>query len=69
MKPRQIAMYLLREETHSSYPEIGEKLGGRDHSTVMHAYEKIKREESEDEVTKEELVLIKEKIYTNLSAN
>ncbi|MBI2627045.1 MAG: chromosomal replication initiator protein DnaA [Parcubacteria group bacterium] len=68
VKPRQIAMYLLREETHASYPEIGEKLGGRDHSTVMHAYEKIRNEEENDEVTKQELVLIREKIYTNLSA-
>jgi chromosomal replication initiator protein len=63
VKPRQIAMFLLREETKSSFPEIGSKLGGRDHSTVIHAYEKIKREEDEDESTKQELLLIKERIY------
>ncbi|MBI2334027.1 MAG: chromosomal replication initiator protein DnaA [Chloroflexi bacterium] len=40
--PRQIAMYLLREEAKISYPQIGEVLGGRDHSTVMSAIEKIK---------------------------
>jgi len=40
--PRQIAMYLLREEAKISFPQIGEVLGGRDHSTVMSAIEKIK---------------------------
>ncbi|MEX1064091.1 MAG: chromosomal replication initiator protein DnaA [Candidatus Paceibacterota bacterium] len=63
VKPRQIAMFLLREETKSSFPEIGSKLGGRDHSTVIHAYEKIRREEEENESTKQELLLIKERIY------
>ncbi|MEK7151614.1 MAG: chromosomal replication initiator protein DnaA [Patescibacteria group bacterium] len=63
VRPRQIAMFLLREETKSSFPEIGTKLGGRDHSTVIHAYEKIKKEESGDENTKQELTLIKERLY------
>ncbi|MBM3180759.1 MAG: chromosomal replication initiator protein DnaA [Chloroflexi bacterium] len=40
--PRQIAMYLLREEAKISFPQIGETLGGRDHSTVMSAFDKIK---------------------------
>ncbi|KKP82505.1 MAG: Chromosomal replication initiator protein DnaA [Candidatus Moranbacteria bacterium GW2011_GWF1_35_5] len=44
VKPRQIAMYILRENYNSSYPQIGEKLGGRDHTTVMHACEKIKED-------------------------
>ncbi len=39
--PRQIAMYLCRKLTDSSLPKIGEKFGGRDHTTVIHAYEKI----------------------------
>jgi len=39
--PRQIAMYLCRELTGSSFPEIGQKIGNRDHSTVMYAYNKI----------------------------
>ncbi len=65
VRPRQIAMFLLREETKASFPEIGSKLGGRDHSTVIHAYEKIKKEEESEENTKQELTLIKERIYQN----
>lgn len=65
VRPRQIAMYLLREETKLSFPEIGEKLGGRDHSTVIHAYDKIKKEEDAVEATKQELVMIRERIYQN----
>lgn len=41
--PRQIAMYLARELTDSSLPRIGEEFGGRDHTTVLHAYDKIQR--------------------------
>lgn len=46
--PRQIAMYLIRELTAHSLPEIGEYFGGRDHTTVLHAYNKIAREVAED---------------------
>jgi chromosomal replication initiator protein len=42
--PRQIAIYLIREELNSSYPAIGHELGGRDHTTAMHAYNKIVHE-------------------------
>lgn len=48
IKPRQIIMYILREEYDISYPVIGDKLGGRDHTTVIHSYEKIKRELEKD---------------------
>ncbi len=44
VRPRQIAMFLLREDCSISYPLIGQKLGGRDHTTVIHSYEKIKNE-------------------------
>lgn len=46
--PRQIAMYLCRELTDWSLPKIGELFGGRDHTTVIHAYEKVNRERQED---------------------
>ena len=42
--PRQIAMFLMREETDVSLLRIGAELGGRDHSTVLHACDKINRE-------------------------
>lgn len=42
VKPRQIIMYILREDFNVSFPSIGEKLGGRDHTTVIHSCEKIK---------------------------
>ena len=46
--PRQIAMYLSRKLTNSSFPEIGSKFGGKDHSTVIHAYKKIKKQLEDD---------------------
>jgi chromosomal replication initiator protein len=39
--PRHLAMYLLREDARLSYPQIGTLMGGRDHTSVLHAYEKI----------------------------
>ncbi len=42
VRPRQLIMYILREDLHMSYPTIGTKLGGRDHTTVIHSYEKIR---------------------------
>ena len=50
--PRQIAMYLCREVANMSFPKIGSDFGDRDHSTVMHAYNKIKREVNEKNNTK-----------------
>jgi chromosomal replication initiator protein len=49
IKPRQIIMYLLREEFAVSYPAIGERLGGRDHTTVMHSCEKIRNDIEKDQ--------------------
>jgi len=42
VKPRQVVMFLLREDLDVSYPTIGQKLGGRDHTTVMHSCEKVR---------------------------
>ncbi len=48
VRPRQVIMYILREDFSVSYPTIGSKLGGRDHTTVIHSCEKVKREVIED---------------------
>jgi len=62
--PRQIGAYLLREELNLSFPKIGEELGGRDHTTIMHACEKIVRESNQNKSLKNDISLIKEKIYS-----
>jgi len=62
--PRQIAMYLMRKEINASYPSIGQELGGRDHTTAMHAYNKIERECQEDEKIKQHIDSIKQVIYS-----
>jgi chromosomal replication initiator protein len=63
VKPRQIAMYLMRREIKSSFPSIGSWLGGRDHTTAMHAHEKISKEIENDKVIEQEIQLIVERIY------
>lgn len=63
VKPRQVAMYLLREELKGSFPFIGRKFGGKDHTTAIHAHNKIIRELERDEGLTEEISLIKEQIY------
>ncbi|MGE6630730.1 chromosomal replication initiator protein DnaA [Bacillus sp. NPDC077027] len=60
--PRQIAMYLSREMTDSSLPKIGEEFGGRDHTTVIHAHEKISRLIVEDEQLQQHVKEIKEQL-------
>jgi chromosomal replication initiator protein len=55
VKPRQLIMYLLREDYNMPYPTIGQKLGGRDHTTVIHSYEKIKRELKDDSGLEQEI--------------
>lgn len=60
--PRQIAMYLCREMTDSSLPKIGEYFGGRDHTTVLHAYDKIASEIKNNEVLADEIRQLKKDI-------
>jgi chromosomal replication initiator protein len=64
VKPRQIAMYLVRKELDNSFPSIGDFFGNRDHSTVMHAVEKIERIIKENGNLKQEVGLIMDKLYT-----
>ncbi|MCX6785246.1 MAG: chromosomal replication initiator protein DnaA [Candidatus Komeilibacteria bacterium] len=61
--PRQIVMYLMREEIKSSYPAIGQELGGRDHTTAIHACNKIGLALEKDDKLKNDLLLIKQKLY------
>ena len=55
VRPRQVIMYILREDFAISYPSIGEKIGGRDHTTVIHSCEKIKNEIKTDAVLDQEI--------------
>jgi len=64
VKPRQIAMYLMREELKSSYPFIGQKFGGRDHTTAIYACNKIEEEIKNNIELEQEINLIKERIYS-----
>ena len=59
----QIAMFLMREELRASFPGIGSQLGGRDHSTAMHSYEKIRQEIEQNDTLEQEINSIKNKIY------
>ncbi len=64
VKPRQVAMYLLREELKESYPAIGRRFGGKDHTTVIYAREKIAKELKSDDNLLTELDLIRQRLYT-----
>ena len=55
VRPRQVMMYLLREDFNISYPTIGDKLGGRDHTTVIHSCEKIKNDVKVDSTLSQEI--------------
>jgi chromosomal replication initiator protein len=60
--PRQIAMYLIRQETSASLLEIGQLFGGRDHSTVLHACEKIDRAININQTLRREIIAIREQL-------
>jgi chromosomal replication initiator protein len=63
--PRQIAMFLMREETDVSLLRIGAELGGRDHSTVLHACDKINREIAINDDLRREIAAVRELIYAD----
>lgn len=61
--PRQIAMYLMREEMNASYPTIGQEFGGRDHTTAMHACTKIKKLIEKDDKIKHQVESVRDELY------
>jgi chromosomal replication initiator protein len=65
--PRQIAMYLLREEANISLPQIGEALGGRDHTTVMYACDKVADLLERDDRLRRQILDVREQIYGGVS--
>jgi len=60
--PRQLAMYLIRRETGASLPAIGELLGGRDHTTILHGCNKIETQIEADEALRRDWLAIKGKL-------
>jgi len=64
VRPRQVAMFLLRRELKYSFPAIARKFGGKDHTTAIYAYKKIDKENEENNKLTEELNLIKQRIYS-----
>ncbi len=63
--PRQMAMYLVRTETELSYPQIGIRLGKRDHTTVLYGYEKISELRETDADVRRDIIQIKAALYDN----
>jgi len=63
--PRQITMYLSRKLTSDSFPDIGARIGGKDHSTVIYAYNKIKKQIAEDVKLKKMVEEIEELLLKN----
>ena len=61
--PRQVAMYLMREELGLSLVEIGQRLGGRDHTTVLHGIEKIEQQLQNDGQLRGEVLAVRERLY------
>jgi chromosomal replication initiator protein len=64
VEPRQVAMYLLREELKSSFPFIGRKFNGKDHTTAIHSFKKVSEEIIKNKKLEDEIGLIREKIST-----
>jgi chromosomal replication initiator protein len=64
MLPRQMAMYLVREETDASLPEIGQELGGRDHTTILHGCDKMSNLIETDDNIRRQFLSIREQLYS-----
>jgi chromosomal replication initiator protein len=65
--PRHMAMYLAREETKASLPQIGESLGGRDHTTIMYGYDKVAKLIEHNERIRREAMQVREILYQNVA--
>lgn len=63
--PRQIAAYLMRQELHASFPNIGNELGGRDHTTAMHAITKIEKDLEQDQKIIQDIQLIRQRLFNS----
>jgi chromosomal replication initiator protein len=63
--PRQVAMYIIRQETDRSLAEVGAELGGRDHTTVIHGSEKIEKEIETSNQLRQEVLTIREMLYAD----
>ncbi len=63
--PRQVAMFLLREDARYSYPQIGHLFNGRDHTTVMYACEKIAQQYEQDEALRKRIRRVRERLYAS----
>jgi chromosomal replication initiator protein len=66
--PRHVAMYLMREDANISLPQIGEKMGGRDHTTVMHACDKVAELIEHDDHLRHQIFQIREQLHSPLVA-
>jgi chromosomal replication initiator protein len=66
--PRQMAMYLVRTETELSYPQIGNRLGNRDHTTVLYGYEKISELRETDANIRRDILQIKASLYDSVTS-
>ncbi len=67
VQPRQVAMYLIRQETDASFPEIGALIGGRDHTTVLHGVERVKDRLEAEEQLRREVMSLREQLYLNVT--
>jgi chromosomal replication initiator protein len=63
-RPRQVAMYLAKHLTQRSLPEIGRKFGNRDHTTVIHAVERVTKLMAEDPAFAEDVELLRKRLET-----
>ena len=64
MLPRHMAMYLVREETDASLPEIGQRLGGRDHTTILHGCDKMSNLIETDDNIRRQFLSLREQLYS-----